>query len=121
MHVVAVTGGRDYSDKKRVFSVLDTLHKEHPIHVLVHGAATGVDTFADYWADKRGVFQCRLPVTGGLWSRHGKPAGVIRNSYMLKVCRPNILVAFPGNRGTSNCVATASKLGIRIIDHRKDT
>ena len=47
---VIVCGGRNYSDRKRVFTTLDALHAETPITVLMHGDARGADALADDWA-----------------------------------------------------------------------
>lgn len=115
--VVAVTGGRNFENKQFVFDVLDAYHAKLKVQVVVHGAAKGVDTYANWWADKNAVFQCQWPVTGGVWSTYGAPAGPIRSNYFLKLCRPDVLLAFPGARGTKGCVGAATKMQIPVRFH----
>lgn len=118
MFVVAVTGGRDYSDREHVFSVLDKLHQEHRFEVLVHGGAKGADALAAEWCNQAGVFQCIFPVTPALWSRIGKRAGPLRSHIMQVVTRPTLLVAFPGGEGTAGAVKSADTLRIDKQDER---
>ena len=48
------------------------------------------------------------------WKRHGRAAGPIRNGEMLKD-RPDLVVAFPGGKGTANMVTQATNAGIEIV------
>ena len=45
------------------------------------------------------------------WTKHGKAAGPIRNQKMLDEC-PDLVVAFPGGKGTADMVRRAMKAGI---------
>lgn len=105
--IVLVTGGRDYKNRKRVFEVLDKIHEELPITLLVHGAAKGADTLADAWAKSRGIKVRSFEVTKEDWDLHGRAAGPIRNTVMLKESKPDLVVAFPGGRGTAHMVKIA--------------
>ena len=116
--VVAVTGGRSYPYRDRVFEELDRTHKEHKIGLLVHGGAAGVDSFAAAWADQNGIQTAVFPVTPNQWSKRGRGAGPKRNALMLQVTSPHLLIAFPGNNGTSNCVDEAAKQGVRVVIHK---
>lgn len=118
MSVVAVTGGRSYFDRTFVDKVLDHVHSHTPIGVLVHGGATGADSVAKGWADRNGILTADFKISKGVWDKLGKAAGTIRNEVMLRTTRPILLIAFPGERGTSRCVGSASKLGIDILDCR---
>ncbi len=109
---VLITGGRSYADRATVFRELDKLHAETTITVLIHGAATGADTLADSWAKSRGVEVIACPAD---WSRHGRAAGPIRNKAMLTDHAPELLVAFPGGRGTANMISQARAAGLKII------
>jgi hypothetical protein len=109
---VLVTGGRDYSDRATVFRELDKLHAELTICTLIHGAATGADSLADAWSKSRGVEVIACPAD---WSRHGRAAGPIRNKAMLTDHAPELLVAFPGGRGTANMISQARAAGLKII------
>lgn len=108
---VLVCGGRDYADRQRVFGVLD--FNRAKIAMVVHGAAKGADTFAGMWAAENDVPCLRVPAK---WAVHGKKAGAIRNVLMLKLGKPDLVVAFPGGKGTAMMIAMAEKAGVRVID-----
>lgn len=117
-HVVAVTGGRKYADKSRVYAELDGLHVQQPITTLVVGDATGADCWARCWATER---QVPLRVFYADWAQYGRRAGHLRNREMLEASKPSLLVAFPGGPGTANCVHNAQELSIpirRIVDQK---
>lgn len=48
---VLVCGGRNYNDRKRVFSTLDRIGITH----LIQGGARGADALAKDWAKLRGI------------------------------------------------------------------
>ena len=104
-----VTGGRDYSDFQALRIVLDQIHKEHPVTLLIHGGARGADTLAGRWAESNGV---PTAVYRAQWKEHGKAAGPIRNQLMLTEGRPDAYLAFPGGRGTADMVCRCQKAGI---------
>lgn len=110
--VVAVTGGRKYQNKARVWAELDALYREHANMVLVVGDATGADCFARAWATARGV---PLRVYKANWALYDKAAGPIRNQEMLDDAQPNLLVAFPGQSGTADCTCRAQTMGIHVL------
>ena len=109
---ILITGGRDYSDRATVFRELDKLHAETTICTLIHGAATGADTLADSWAKSRGVEVIACPAD---WKRHGRAAGPIRNKAMLTDHTPELLLAFPGGKGTMNMIGQAQAAGVKIV------
>ena len=108
---VLVCGGRDFADFAMACRTLDELHAETPISVVIHGAARGADTMAESWARSRGVAYERYPAD---WDRDGRAAGPIRNRRMLVEGKPDLVVAFPGGRGTANMVEQAAKAGVRV-------
>ncbi len=56
--LVAFTGGQDYQDVDRIWSLLDNVHAKHPDMVLLHGASPkGAELIAAKWADTRKVKQ----------------------------------------------------------------
>lgn len=109
---VLVCGGRDYQDRARVFAELDAIDRDRPITRLVHGAARGADTLAGAWADERMVPVYAHPAD---WSK-GRGAGHARNAEMLKAQRPDLVVAFPGGRGTAGMVRLARAAGVRVVE-----
>jgi hypothetical protein len=48
------------------------------------------------------------------WKKHGRSAGPIRNQHMLDVGKPNLVIAFPGGRGTADMMKRAEKAGIEV-------
>lgn len=115
---IVVTGGRDY-EEPFVWKVLSDIHKETPITLLAHGACHlgGADILAENWAKSKEVPYMGVPAkfkTGKL----GKAEGAIRNGRMLDLVKPVIVVAFPGGRGTANCVDQAKDRDIEVRDFR---
>lgn len=110
---VLVCGGRDYANYDRVCEVLDSIHAKTPgIQAIIHGNARGADTLAHRWALGRGVGGWACPAN---WSRDGKRAGPLRNQRMLGH-RPDLVVAFPGGRGTADMVSRARKAGVAVME-----
>ena len=109
---ILVTGGRNYTNSTHVFTVLDKLHQETPISCVVHGAARGVDTLASRWASSRCV---RISLHPADWTNNGRAAGFIRNQIMLLDEQPDLVVVFPGGRGTAHMQGLARAQGFKIL------
>lgn len=114
---VLVCGGRDYADKRRVWLVLNWLWQQNPLGlVVIEGGARGADRHAAAWAltyvknDLR-VFHFQHKAD---WSQYGPGAGPVRNAEMLVKGRPDLVLAFPGGRGTADMVARARAAGVRV-------
>lgn len=113
---ILITGGRGFTDREMLFLALDRLHEEHSFSIVIHGDARGADRLAGEWASERGVEVLACPAD---WKRHGRGAGPIRNRQMLGH-NPDLLVAFPGGRGTADMVAVATKVGLRVFLAKED-
>ena len=52
------------------------------------------------------------------WAKHGNMAGPIRNQAMLVKGKPDLVLAFPGGRGTADMVnrARVSKVPVELCD-----
>lgn len=114
---VLVCGGRDFSDRAAVARVLRPYKPENIISdvsdcILIVGGAPGADTLAEEWADVYGV---RKRVFLADWNTHGRAAGPIRNQRMIDEGKPDLVVAFPGGRGTDDMVKRAEKAGIPVM------
>lgn len=122
---ILVCGGRDYSDRLKVHQKLDDLCADRGWTTLrdeygnclnevfvIAGKARGVDTFAVDWAV---INWCDFKEFPADWKTHGKAAGVIRNQQILDEGKPDLVVAFPGGRGTSDMIRRAEKAGIPVI------
>lgn len=128
MTTVCVTGGRLYSNARRVAQVLDAARERLGLTNIVHGAGTGADELAAAWARERGVPAHDFPAD---WSDLTQPGAVIRtrsggekydamagprrNQRMLDEAQPEIVIAFRGGAGTHDCVKRAETMGIRVI------
>lgn len=106
---VVVTGGRNYRDAARVAEVLSKL----PITRLSQGGARGADTLAILWAIRN---QIEFRTYVAAWAKEGKAAGHLRNQRMLDAELPDLVVAFPGGRGTADCVRRAKAMGIEVLE-----
>lgn len=109
-----VCGGRDYSDKARVYHALDKIMVRWQIVVLMHGGAKGADALADQWADDRCIATMIFPVNDGQWRLLGNKAGPLRNARMLRDGRPTAVVALPGGRGTAGMCKLAEDAGVPV-------
>jgi hypothetical protein len=110
---VLVCGGRDYTNKRKVFETLDKWHKSQTIYCIIHGAATGADRLAEDWAKANGIHYKSFPAN---WNAYGSSAGPMRNQEMLRVGRPDLVIAFPGGRGTANMKSLARAQGIHVVE-----
>lgn len=110
---VLVCGGRDYSDSAHIFRALDDLHeKRGPITLLIEGGASGADLVARSWAFHRYIQHVTERAD---WNRHGKAAGPIRNRAMLDNHSPDVVLAFPGGKGTADMVRQATARGVEVV------
>lgn len=111
---VLVCGGRDYDDRDHVHNTLCELDIERgPITCVIHGCATGADHEGMIWAQMMadsGRDIVHAPFEPD-WHKHGKTAGPIRNQRMLDEGKPDLVIAFPGGRGTADMVSKAKAAG----------
>jgi hypothetical protein len=114
-----VCGGRDFADARWLWEVLNELQKEAGgALVILHGGAQGADALAGAWARHYGI-PCLAYLAE--WRRYGRRAGPIRNQRMLDEGSPDLVLAFPGGRGTADLIARAREAGIPVrIAARKE-
>lgn len=108
---VLVCGGRLFSDAEYAYRVLDQLHRERGVEVLIEGDAEGADRIAGSWARQNGIENLKFPAD---WTTHGRAAGPIRNGQMLVEGKPDLVLAFPGGRGTANMIRQAKAAGVPV-------
>lgn len=111
--VVLVCGGRGYADRARVYAVLDELIPS----LVIHGGAQGADRLAAEWAAVRNRLQKAYRAD---WATYGRAAGYIRNQQMLDDGEPELVVAFPGGRGTADMVRRARAAGVPVREVSDD-
>ncbi len=113
---ILVCGGRNYSDRERVWQVLSPLaidgHSGQMLPVtLIHGAGAGADKLAAEVAKELGW---AIEPYKANWGGFGPSAGPIRNRAMIDKGKPDLVIAFPGGSGTEDMVARAEKAGIPV-------
>lgn len=123
-----VTGDRRWRDADYIHTILDNIALYYDVAVLIEGCATGADELSgahmggrrqDYvvppgWAYVRGIEGAHYPAD---W-RIGRGAGPIRNETMLRMSRPDMVVAFHPNinqsKGTADMVRRARAASVPV-------
>ena len=113
-HAVLITGGRDYDNEVAADDLVRSLPEGT---LIVHGHATGADTLVDIAAGRHGYPTAGVPYFHWL----GKAGGHVRNRMMVDlVCALRNdgwlvkVAAFPGGRGTANCVKQAEAANLPV-------
>jgi hypothetical protein len=107
---ILVCGGRDFSDYNLVSL---TLNPYGCIDLkIIHGAAKGADSLAQRWAKDNGYPDEAYPAN---WDKYGKRAGYIRNVQMLNEGKPDLVIAFPGGKGTQMMINLAEAAGVPVV------
>ena len=109
---VVVGGSRFQTSASFVFQALDAIHARQPITRLAHGACEGTDLLAQEWALSRGIENSPYPAD---WKKWGRSAGPKRNSEMLATESPDVVIAFPGGKGTADLTRRAESRGIPVM------
>lgn len=104
-----VCGGRNWRGRAAVWRVLSQIQ---PTSVIEGGCPTGADKYAREWARDHSVGLLTVPAE---WDKYGKAAGPLRNKRMLAEA-PDVVIAFPGGRGTADMVRQARAAGVRVIE-----
>lgn len=123
---VLVCGGRDFEDFDFISAYLGNrlidYYGWHPdpepygswywdnLHII-EGGAQGADAGARIWARANYVDLIEFPAD---WKRHGKRAGYLRNVQMLEEGKPDLVIAFPGGKGTAMMVKLARDAGVPV-------
>ncbi len=113
---ILVTGDRNWACRELAKSVIERLIARYGRDlVIVHGAATGVDTaFSDAARDARLKVEPN-EVTGVDWSYYGKRAGALRNAKMVQLGADLCIAVHRNLRaslGTTDCATRAIAAGI---------
>ena len=101
---VLVCGGRDYQDAQQVFALLDRIDAACRVREIIQGGAAGADRWAREWANARNK---PLTTFHADWDNYGRSAGPKRNQRMIDEGKPDLVVAFPGGRGTADMLRRA--------------
>jgi hypothetical protein len=113
---VLICGGRQFADAEYLAQALDAIRQRcGPFAVVIHGAARGADTLAGEWAVARHIPVLAFPAQWDAFKKRGS-AGPIRNQQMLTEGKPDLVIAFPGARGTAHMVRLAREAGVEVIE-----
>lgn len=120
---VIVCGGRYFGDAPFMWRTMDWLHRSMPepgISGVIDGASddvTGPYMGADYWAHQWAIVR-DIPTRRfhAKWSAQGRAAGPLRNAEMLSRGDAEMVVAFPGRRGTLDMLRQAKAAGLFVVD-----
>ena len=108
-----VCGGREFTNDRLLAETLDALRREREITHVIAGGARGADSRAADWAVAQGI-PCEVYMAD--WEGIGRKAGPIRNQRMLDEGKPDLVVAFPGGRGTADMVRRARSAGLDVLE-----
>lgn len=136
---VLVCGGRDFAtdgpngpEYRFVITELYKLAEKYSVNKLtpdeygnwlpsdifiIAGKAKGVDIVAIEWAV---VNWCDFKEYPAEWSKYGRSAGYVRNKQMLVEGKPDLVIAFPGGKGTAMMVKLAREAGVEVIEIKYD-
>ena len=116
-----VCGGRDYTDWHKMQTYVQNSWSGTPRDTItvISGGAIGADFLikcvVQYMNEQLG-WKLGFKEYPADWKKYGRGAGPIRNQQMLDEGKPNLVVAFPGGRGTADMVARAKKAGVKVIE-----
>ena len=112
---VLVCGGRDFNNQDLLADTLIGLLGQCKTEdvIFISGRARGADKLGEQFAKAN---NCKLLVFPADWNKFGKAAGYIRNQQMIDEGKPDLVVAFPGGRGTADMVRRAKKHGIEVAE-----
>ena len=110
---ILVTGGRSNYDWLTVERAIFDKCKQGDI--IVHGAASGIDSIASQIVRYNPDFFDEDPFPAD-WDTHGKAAGGIRNQQMLDSGITGALV-FAGGSGTADMVRRLNAASIKYYDY----
>jgi hypothetical protein len=100
---------RATAERLKLYDMLDQMAPDF----VITGYAKGADQWADNWACMRNVPHRNYPAD---WKTHGKAAGPIRNQRMIDHGQPDLVLAFPGGRGTADMIRRARVAGVPVTE-----
>lgn len=113
---VLITGSRDWHDWVVMRAALRAVFEEFgPPITIVHGAARGADSMAEYLGVKAHRFGVATEPHRAKWDIYGKRAGHVRNALMVEL-GADICLAFikDGSPGATGCALLAEHAGIPV-------
>ena len=106
---VIIAGSRDVTDLKHV--ILAVHNSKFEVTEIVSGAARGVDTLGEMWAEENNIPVTLFPAD---WDKYGKSAGYKRNEEMAKHADGLIAIRKNMSKGTTHMIDIATKAGLSV-------
>jgi len=118
-----VCGGRYFANPTFLWRSLDEIDATRGrISCVIEGASddvTGPYVGADYWAHQWALARDRpYERHHAEWKIHGTAAGPIRNRNMRDKGKPDLVVSFPGDKGTRGMIEIARAGSIQVLELR---
>lgn len=113
---IIVCGGRDFDDYAYLHKILHYIHINYHIAEIINGSAKGADKLSTTFAVAYSIPFRLFPAN---WDRYGRQAGYFRNIQMSNE-NPDLVVAFPGGRGTQMMIDISKEKGIPVLDTTKE-
>lgn len=113
---ILVCGGRDFKDEDLLCETLfdiTGLREKYDFGTIIHGNAKGADSFGAQWGYRMGW---KVEAYPAKWKEFGRRAGFIRNKQMLDEGKPDLVISFPGGKGTAMMVKIAKEAGIKVLE-----
>lgn len=110
---LAIVGARTFNDTALFESTMKEYVSKHGLpSVVVSGGARGADELGKCWADAQGIPTLILKPD---WKKHGKAAGVLRNTDIVNACTH--MIAFPSKtgKGTQDSIRKAKAQNIELL------
>lgn len=112
---IVFTGGRHFDDKHQVDDVMHWLIDKYGVYsgkfIAIAGCAPGLDSLVlDWCMANKMPFMAMFPD----WDHFDRPAGNLRNTWMIDYGLPQVCVAFAGGIGTNDMRKKAKKAGLII-------
>lgn len=89
---IAIIGSRNWTNKEKLFSIMDSLNKKLNITHIVSGGAAGADSFGKEWADFNKISTI---IFNADWEDFSEPCKIKYNRFGKKY---NALAGFKRNR-----------------------
>lgn len=117
---VVTTGSRKWTNKEKIAQTIMAVNARRKIEVAQGGAA-GADTLVKEVCEEHGIPCKPYEADWDAYAKTGKrnPAGVIRNTEMIKDFEPKLGLAFfkigELNKGTMDAVVKMLNKGVRVL------
>ena len=113
--IVLICGDRRWSDSYTIDHYLASLPHDGTVKI-VEGDCVGADKMSGILAYRHGF---EVIAERAKWEKFGNYAGPLRNSAMIHMYEPDLVVAFHNDiehsKGTKNMIFQAKKCGIKIL------